>query len=218
MMLDFSWLPDAWGAILYGLSMAIYILAVTATLGTVASVLGATLRRSRFVIVRTIMAAYVEICRNTPFLAQLFFVFFGLPSLGIRLDPVTAAIVAMTLNFAAYGTEIIRGGIDAVPRGQSEAGMALGLAHYLIFLKIILPQALKVIFPALASQIVIAFLDTAAVSQISVMELTYQADLLQVRTYRPFEVYAFITIVYLVFAIALRKLLYGSYHLAYGAR
>ena len=152
-------------------------------------------------------AAYVELIRNTPFLVQLFFIFFGLPSLGIRLDPIVAAILAMTLNMAAYTTEIVGAGLDAVPRGQREAALALGLRPRQVFVKIVLPQALKVIFPALTSQIVIMMLESAVVSQIAVRELTYEADMLQARTFRAFETYLVVTLVYLGLSIALRRLL-----------
>ena len=145
--------------------------------------------------------------RNTPFLVQLFFIFFGLPSLGIRLDPIVAAMLAMTLNMAAYTTEIVGAGLDAVPRGQREAALALGLRPRQVFIKIVLPQALKVIFPALTSQIVIMMLESAVVSQIAVRELTYEADMLQARTFRAFETYLVVTMVYLGLSIGLRRLL-----------
>ena len=97
----------------------------------------------------------MEIIRNTPFLVQLFFIYFALPSLGLRLDPIQAAILAMTLNMAAYTTEIVGAGLDAVPHGQREAAQALGLKPLQAFLKVVMPQALKVIFPASTSQIII---------------------------------------------------------------
>ena len=147
--------------------------------------------------------------RNTPFLVQLFFIFFGLPSLGIRLDPIVAAILAMTLNMAAYTTEIVGAGLDAVPRGQREAALALGLRPRQVFIKIVLPQALKVIFPALTSQIVIMMLESAVVSQIAVRELTYEADMLQARTFRAFETYFVVTMVYLGLSIALAQIAGG---------
>ncbi len=111
----------------------------------------------------------------------------------MRLDPVIAAILAMTLNMAAYTTEIVGAGLDAVPRGQREAALALGLRPRQVFIKIVLPQALKVIFPALTSQIVIMMLESAVVSQIAVRELTYEADMLQARTFRAFETYFVVT-------------------------
>ena len=135
---------------------------------------------------------------------QLFFIFFGLPSLGIRLDPIVAAILAMTLNMAAYATEIVGAGPrrragrpDARRRWRSACGPRQ------VFVKIVLPQALKVIFPALTSQIVIMMLESAVVSQIAVRELTYEADMLQARTFRAFETYLVVTLVYLGLSIAL---------------
>ena len=149
----------------------------------------------------------MELIRNTPFLVQLFFIFFGLPSLGLRLDATVAAILAMTINLSAYGTEIVGAGLDAVSRGQREAGQALGLRPRQVFLKIVLPQALRVIFPALTSQVVIMMLESAVVSQIAVRDLTYEADMLQARTFRAFETYLVVTVVYLGLSIVLRRVM-----------
>jgi polar amino acid transport system permease protein len=206
-VLDFGWLDDAITLIASGAAMTIFLIAVSAVAGIVLSVLGAAARRSRHALLRQAIAGYVELIRNTPFLVQLFFIFFGLPSLGIRLDPVVAAILAMTLNMTAYTTEIVGAGLDAVPKGQREAALALGLRPRLVFIKIVLPQALKVIFPALTSQIVIMMLESAVVSQIAVRELTYEADMLQARTFRAFETYFVVTLVYLAMSIGLRRLL-----------
>jgi polar amino acid transport system permease protein len=208
--LDFSWLQDAVKLITTGALTTVFLVAVTALFGTVLSILGAAGRTSRNPALRRAISAYVEAIRNTPFLAQLFFIFFGLPSLGVRLDPIVAAILAMTINLAAYGIEIVGAGLDAVPRGQREAGAALGLKPGLVFVKIVLPQALRVIFPALTSQIVIMMLESAVVSQISVRELTYEADLLQARTFRAFETYFVVTLVYLGLSIVLRRIMFAS--------
>ena len=206
--LQFGWLYEALGAIGRGAAMTIFLIAVTTVAGTVLSVLGAAARRSGYRLLQQAVSAYVEIVRNTPFLVQLFFIFFGLPAIGIRLDPVLAAILAMTLNMGAYATEIVGSGLDAVPVGQREAALALGLRPWQVFVKIVLPQALKIIFPALSSQIVIMMLESAVVSQIAVRELTYEADMLQARTFRAFETYLVVTLVYLGMAVALRKLLF----------
>ncbi len=209
-VLDFGWLGDAVSLIASGAAMTLFLIAVSAVAGIVLSVLGAAGRRSRHAWLRNAIAGYVELIRNTPFLVQLFFIFFGLPSLGIRLDPVVAAILAMTLNMTAYTTEIVGAGLDAVPKGQREAALALGLRPRLVFIKIVLPQALKVIYPALTSQIIIMMLESAVVSQIAVRELTYEADLLQARTFRAFETYFVVTLVYLAMSIGLRRLLVAS--------
>ncbi|WP_322990845.1 amino acid ABC transporter permease [Hoeflea sp.] len=208
--LEFGWLQDALLAIARGASMTMMLIAVTTVFGSAISVLLAAGRRSGNRLLRQAITAYVELIRNTPFLVQLFFIFFGLPSLGIRLDSVWAAILAMTLNMAAFTTEIVGAGLDAVPKGQREAALALGLRPRQVFVKIVLPQALQIIFPALTSQIVIMMLESAVVSQISVAELTYQGDMLQARTFRAFETYFIITLAYLGLSIGLRRLLVGA--------
>jgi polar amino acid transport system permease protein len=205
--LDFGWLNDAIGTIASGAGMTLLLITVSAVAGIVLSILGAAARRSSHAILRRAIGAYVELIRNTPFLVQLFFIFFGLPSLGIRLDPVISAILAMTLNMTAYTTEIVGAGLDAVPKGQSEAALALGLHRRQVFIKVVLPQALKVIYPALTSQIVIMMLESSVVSQIAVRELTYEADVLQARTFRAFETYFVVTLIYLGLSIGLRRVL-----------
>ncbi|MBW8910222.1 MAG: amino acid ABC transporter permease [Mesorhizobium sp.] len=203
----FAWLAGALGDIARGAATTVLLIVVTTLLGTLLSILGAAGRRNGPVFLKRAIAVYVEVMRNTPFLVQLFFIFFGLPSLGIRLDPILAAMLAMTLNMAAYTIEIVGAGLDAVPGGQTEAALALGLRPRQVFIKIVLPQALKIIYPALTSQIVIMMLESAVVSQIAVRELTYEADMLQARTFRSFETYFVVTLVYLGLSMALRRLL-----------
>lgn len=204
---DFGWLPSALEAISLGAATTILLTIIATVFGAALSVLGAAARRSRFVLLSRATGAYVELFRNTPFLVQLFFIYFGLPSLGVRFNPLTAAAIAMTLNLAAYGIEIVGAGLNAVAKGQREAALSLGLRPHVIFIKVVLPQAMKVIFPALASQSIITMLESAAVSQIAVRDLTYEADMLQARTFRAFETYFVVTLVYLGLSIALRKAL-----------
>lgn len=215
--LDFGWLADATGAIARGAATTVLLIAVTTLAGTFLSILGAAGRRNGPLLLKRAIGIYVEVIRNTPFLVQLFFIFFGLPSIGVRLDPLLAAMLAMTLNMAAYTIEIVGAGLDAVPRGQTEAALALGLRPRQVFVKIVLPQALKVIFPALTSQIIIMMLESAVVSQIAVRELTYEADMLQARTFRAFETYFVVTMVYLILSMGLRRLLVSGGRRALGA-
>jgi polar amino acid transport system permease protein len=215
--LDFGWLAGDAGAIARGAGVTVLLIVVTTLIGTFLSILGAAARRSRHRWLRDALAAYVEFVRNTPFLVQLFFIFFGLPTLGVRLDPIVSAILAMTLNMSAYTTEIVGAGLDAVPRGQREAAMALGLRPRQVFVKIVLPQAMKVIYPALTSQIVIMMLESAVVSQIAVRELTYEADMVQARTFRAFETYLVVTLVYLGLSVVLRRLLVAGGRRVLGA-
>jgi polar amino acid transport system permease protein len=138
---------------------------------------------------------------------QLFFVFFGLPALGVHLDEYVAAILAMTLNLGAYSVEIVKAGIAAVPKGHHEAAASLAMTRGETFRHVVLPQALAKVFPALTSQIVITMLGSAVVSQISVPDLTYAASYIQSRNFRAFETYFLITVAYLAMAIVLRAFL-----------
>ncbi|GLS21768.1 polar amino acid ABC transporter permease [Labrys miyagiensis] len=205
--LDFGWLGEASDAIARGAATTIGMILVSAVVGIVLSVIGAAGRRSRHVPIRYFVTGYVELIRNTPFIVQMFFIFFGLPSIGLVLNPLVVAILAITINLTAYGIEIVGAGLDAVPPGQTEAGMALGLRPGQIFVKVVLPQALRVISPALTSQIIIMMLESAAVSQIAVKELTYEADLIQARTFLPFETYLVVALIYLGLSIILRRVL-----------
>jgi polar amino acid transport system permease protein len=150
---------------------------------------------------------YVELIRNTPFIVQLFFVFFGLPAMGVKLSPEAASILAMLINLGAYATEIIRAGIDATPRGQIEAAQSLALTQVQIFTRVVLPPALRKVWPALVSQIIIVMLGSAVCGQISTEELSYAANLIQSRNFRAFEAFMIATAIYLVLAMALRRLL-----------
>jgi polar amino acid transport system permease protein len=202
-----DWIGASSAALASGALTTIMLIVVTIVFGSALSVIGATARRSSIGWCRAAATGYVELIRNTPFIVQLFFVFFGLPSLGVHLNATAAAILAMTINVSAYGTEIVRAGLDAVAPGQREAGQALGLRGKAIFLRIILPQALRAVFPALASQLVITMLESAVVSQIAVRDLTYEADLIQARTFLSFQTYALVTAIYLGLSILLRRAL-----------
>ena len=153
---------------------------------------------------RLAVPGYVETIRNTPLLVQLFLVFFGLPSLGIRLDATTASIIALTVNLGAYATEIVRAGLEAIPRAQIEAGVSLGLSRLQVFRYVVLMPALQVMYPALASQFILLLLGSSVVSAISANELTAIANTLQSTTFRAFEVYIVVTVMYLAIAVAFR--------------
>ena len=148
--------------------------------------------------------AYVEVIRNTPFLIQLFVIYFGLPSLGLGLDPVPAALLGMSVNCAAYVTEIVRAGIAAVPAGQIEAARALGLRTGRIVRLVVLFPALRQAAPALGAQFVLVMLGSSVVSTISAEELTAVGHVLETETFRPFEVYLVITVLYVAMAFALK--------------
>jgi polar amino acid transport system permease protein len=203
--LDFGALTQYLSLFLQGTAMTVGLTAVAATLGIALSIGGAA-ASGRRAWARTLIGAYVELIRNTPFIVQMFFVFFGLPSLGVRLSAMEAAVLAMTINLTAYAIEIVRAGIEAVPYGQSETGLALGLRPWLVFGFIVLPQALANVYPALVSQVIITMLESAVVSQIAVVDLTHVGDFIQSRNFRAFETYLAVTAIYLLLTILLRRL------------
>jgi polar amino acid transport system permease protein len=204
--LDFSVLAEYSGLLLKGVGVTLGLTTIAATLGIALSIGGAATARWGLKWARALVALYVELIRNTPFIVQLFFVFFGLPSLGLQLSALQAAVLAMTINLTAYSIEIVRAGIEAVASGQREAGLALGVGPATVFFWVILPQAIANVYPALVSQIVITMLESAVVSQIAVTDLTHVADFIQSRTYRAFETYFAITLVYLAMSVCLRWL------------
>ena len=205
--LDFSALAGYLGMFLQGAGVTLGLTAIAATLGIALSIGGAATARWGLGWARALVTAYVELIRNTPFLVQLFFIFFGLPALGIKMTAMQAAILAMTINLTAYAIEIVRAGIEAVPPSQREAGIALGMKPVKVFIYIVLPQALANVYPALVSQIIITMLESAVVSQVAVMDLTHVADYIQSRTYRAFETYFIIALAYLAMAVGLRWLM-----------
>jgi len=150
--------------------------------------------------------AYIELIRNTPFLVQLFFFFFALPALGLRWSAHTAALTAMVVNLGAYATEIIRAGIESIPKGQIEAGLALSLKRHEIFRFVILKPALKAIYPALTSQFILLMLSSSVVSVISADDLTSVAANLQSQTFRSFEIYIVVAVIYLALAMGFSAL------------
>ncbi|CAE6805563.1 amino acid ABC transporter permease [Paraburkholderia haematera] len=204
---DFSGFGLYAGLLARGVAVTLGLTAVSTLLGGLVGIGGASIAVAGPKWARWVIATYVELIRNTPFIVQLFFIFFGLPSLGIHIDEVQAAILAMTVNLGAYAIEIVRAGIDSIPRGQSQAAQALGLHERQVFRYVVLPQAIANVFPALLSQVLIVMLGSAVVSQISVPDLTYAANFIQSRNFRSFESYLIITATYLVLSIVLRQLM-----------
>lgn len=204
---DFAAVFDYTPILLKGIAVTIELIAFGGVLGVLLGIFGAWARTQGPRWLKPIIAVYVELIRNTPFLVQLFFIFFGLPGVGVRINEMEAAILTMVINLGAYSTEIIRAGIDAVPRGQREAAASLAMNRLQIFRHIILRPALQKIWPALSSQLVIVMLGSAVCSQIAVSELSFAANYIQGRNFRAFEAYAVATGIYLVLAILLRQLL-----------
>ncbi|MBD0413920.1 amino acid ABC transporter permease [Oryzicola mucosus] len=157
--------------------------------------------------VRGCVDAYVELLRNTPFLIQLFMIFFGLPLMGVRMSGTQAALLAMTLNLSAYATEIIRAGVDSIHKSQIEAGLSLALSRIQVFRYVVLKPAIAKVWPSLSSQFVLMLLASSICSFISVPELSGAAAIVEQRTFRSFETYIVVTLSYLALALVLKLIL-----------
>ena len=189
-------------ALLLGAWLTVRLSAMAMGLGLIVGVAGALAAAARWRVVRALARVYVEAIRNTPFLVQVLFVYLGLPSIGLRLRPDQAALLAMVINLGAYSSEIVRAGVKAVPSGQLEAGTALGLSTWQLFRHVVWLPALRAIFPALGSQFILILLASSVVSVISAEELTAVADTLVARHFRSFETYLVVTGMYLVMCLA----------------
>lgn len=212
---QFGIVADHAPLLLYGAWATLWMTAVGAAGGLLLAIFCVFLGSTGSKPVRWIVEAYVEIIRNTPFLVQLFILYFSLPALGIRLLANQAAVIGLAISFGGYATEILRSGIEAVPRGQIEAGRALGLPRFAIFRRIVLFQAFKIVYPALASQLVILLLGSSIVSAISATELTAITNSLQSQTFRAFEFYFVSAALYLTMALMLKGILGSTYWLLF---
>ena len=207
----------AWPELLWGCWLTIQLSAAAMLLGLLVAVFGALGKTMGPKPVRWAVNAYVEVIRNTPFLVQIFLIFFGLPRAGIMLSSNQAALLAMVVNVGAYATEIVRAGIEGISRGQVEAGLALGLRPLQVFRYVVLFPALRIVYPALSSQFILLMLSSSVVSTISAQELTATANDIQSRTFRSFEIYIVVTAMYLVLAMLFSGA-FGVIHRAVFAR
>lgn len=213
--LQFGDLLPYWHVLLQGLIFTIVLTLVSTIVGIGLGTVCASMRAFGPRWADAIAGAYVELIRNTPFIVQLFFIFFGLPAAGVKLSETTAAFLAMVINLGAYSTEIIRAGIQAVPTGHLEAGESLAMSRLQVLRYVVLKQAFQKVYPALSSQIIIVMLGSSVVSQISAEDLTYAANYIQSRNFRAFEVYFVAALFYLVLAIAMRAILRGIGHVIF---
>jgi polar amino acid transport system permease protein len=195
--LDFTPVLEGMPNLLWGCLGTLYLALSGMALAIVVGIGGVVLRDSRFQPLRWLVMSFVEIIRNTPFLVQIYFIFFALPLAGVLLSPTTTAVIALGLNGGAYAIEIIRGGVQSINKGQVEAGLALGLRKSVVFRTIVLKPALRAIYPSLTSQFVLLTLTTSIASAVSAYELTSVAKRIESDSFRSFEVYGTITLMYL---------------------
>jgi polar amino acid transport system permease protein len=195
--LDFSVVWQAMPALLWGCVGTLGLALAGMTLAMMIGVAGVAARDSKAALLRALMIAFVEIVRNTPFLVQIFFLFFALPLIGLKLNPTATAIIALGVNGGAYAIEIIRGGVQSIYKGQIEAGYALGLHKGQVFRFIVLKPALRAIYPSLTGQFIMLTLTSSICSAVSAYELTSVAQRIESDSFRSFEVYFFVTFLYL---------------------
>jgi polar amino acid transport system permease protein len=184
------------------LVLTIFIIVVSWICGLVA----ALARASDIFILRRAAIFYIWFIRGTPALIQIFIVYFGLPPLGLQLSPFTAGVLALGLNSGAYVAEIIRSGFSAIPRGQTESSLALGLGRSQVMRRIILPQVVRIILPAMTNEAISTLKNTSLLSTITVVELTLYAQTIIATTFRPFEFYIATAVIYLVLTTLMTNL------------
>ncbi|MFT3813137.1 MAG: amino acid ABC transporter permease [Acidovorax sp.] len=206
---DFSFLSDSWPALLSGLFSTLRMSVFTIVLGFVAGTVLAVARTQGAPWMRRAVTVYVDVIRNTPLVIQAFWLFFGLAAIQLKVPALAAAVIALTINVSAYTTEIMRAGIESIPRGQLEAAECLGMSRWKMLRLVILPQAAERMYPALISQFVLMMLATSIMSQISVEELTSAGYIIQSETFRGFEIYLVVAALYLALSWLLRLAMAG---------
>jgi polar amino acid transport system permease protein len=209
MNLDFSAVLAFWPAFLGGALLTLELALAATVSGFVIGTLCAIGRRSQQAWLARLCGIYVELIRNTPLLVQIFLVYFGLSSIGLKLSAVTVAILALVINVGAYTTEIMRAGFDSIQRGQTEAAECLGLSRLQVYWHVILLPGMERVYPALTSQFVLLMLASSVCSQISAEELTAVANYVQSDTYRPLETYVLVAFAYVLLSFLMRLGFWG---------
>jgi polar amino acid transport system permease protein len=177
-----------WGPfILGGVGVTLLLSVVSIVFATILAIAGAMGRLSANPYINGVASLYVSLVRGTPLIVQIFFIYFGLPQLGIVLPSIPAGIIALSFNYGAYMTEIFRAGIQAVPRGQREAAQALGMPERRVMGRIVLPQAFRIVIPAIGNDFVAMIKDSALVSTIAVQELLWRASQVGTQNFRSLE-------------------------------
>lgn len=194
---------DNWHVLVAGLGVTLTVTIVSLICGMILGIVVGTMRLSKNRVLAGAALGYVAILRNTPTLIQLIWVYYCLPLLiGIDLEAMTSCIVALSLHAGAYIGEIVRGGIQSIDPGQSEAARTIGLSHFQTLRKVVLPQALRRMIPPLVNEGISLLKYSSLVSVLGVADLTYQAQVLSTTTFRPLEVFTFLGLEYLVLCLA----------------
>ena len=201
---SFKFIPDMLqgAALSMGITLVVFVLSIL--LGTM---VGFVRYSKKNKLVYGIATIYVEIIRNTPLLVQIFFLYFGLPQLGIYLPALVAGVLGLSLNNAAYVAEIVRSGINSIPIGQWEASSCIGLGRSEIFINIIFPQALRNIFPALINQFIMILFGTSLLSALDIRDLTQVVSIINSQNFRTVELFVIAIAIYYILSLISSKVL-----------
>lgn len=194
------------GLLIPGLTVTIPLTLVSFGLGLILALFTALVQIARVPVLRQIARFYVWIIRGTPLLVQLYIIFYGLPSLNIKIDAIPSAIIAFTLSVDAYTSETLRAAILSVPQGQLEAGYCVGMTFSQTMRRIIIPQAFKTAFPPLFNSFIGLTKDTSLAANVTVLEMFMSAQRIAARTYEPFALYCEVGVIYLLFCTVLSKI------------
>ncbi len=200
------WILEYLPGFLYAAWLTIRITVLVILLSWVCGLVAALGNRSRWRLLRWPCAFYVWFIRGTPAMIQIFAVYFGLPQFGLGMSPFVAGVITLGLNSGAYVAEIIRGGLMAVPGGQYESPIALGLSKAQAMRRIILPQVARIILPSITNEAVATLKNTSLLSAITVVELTFHAQIVIARTFQPFQFYITAALFYLLLTTLLTRL------------
>jgi polar amino acid transport system permease protein len=191
-----------WGPfIVGGAGLTVLVSGVSIVFATALALVGAIARMSRNAYVNGVASLYVSLVRGTPLIVQIYFIYLALPQVGIVLPAIPSGIIALSFNYGAYMTEIFRAGIQAVPRGQREAAQSLGLTERLVMWRIVLPQAFRIVIPAIGNDFVAMLKDSSLVSILAVEELLFRSQLVGRQNFRSLEALIIAAAVYWILTI-----------------
>lgn len=199
-------LDSFWDILLPGLLVTIPLTAISFALALIIAVVVALIQFANVPVLSQIACLYIWIIRGTPLLVQLFIVFYGLPHVGILIDPFVAAVVVFSINEGAYCSETMRAALESVPKGQLEAGLCAGLSWGQTIRRIVLPQAFRTAFPTLGNSLISMIKDTSLAANITVTEMFMTTQRIVARTYEPLLLYVEVALIYLIFCTVLTKL------------
>lgn len=207
MLLDFQLIINSFPSLMSGALITIVVTTISMILGLILGLIAALAKMSKYKIAVFIANQYIDIIRGTPLLVQLFLIYYGLPQIGISIDPFPSAILGLGINTGAYVAEAIRSGILSVEKGQHEATRALGLSSFESMRLVIIPQAVKTMIPPIGNQLLLLIKDSSLISIITVVELTRTAQQIISTTYKPIELYLAAAFIYYIISMVAAKML-----------